>query len=429
MLFVVTCIYVALYYIRPFEWVPGLIGKPILLVVGVVAVLALLLSWAGGKIRLFQYKSDIFVLGLTIAIVLSHIRHGYLGGVVTSFVSFFPTLVGYFLVAYALNSRKKINLFLLLLIGLTTFLGYEAYLQFTTGHAIGGLMPLYEHGGYNDDGVRQFITRTRWYGTFSDPNDLGLALVAVVPLLFERCYRRRWLLPIATLPIILFGIYSTNSRGAILALTAGIFSFLILRYRSLRGAIIGVFLAVVGMAIIPSRMADVSAGGESAHGRIEAWYEGFQMLKHNPFFGVGKGMFTDYNYLTAHNSYVLVFAELGFCGAVFFAGLFALPLLWAKTQLLNTDPPNLMDEESRSFTCALIGSLISVMCAMFFLSRSYILLPYMLVAVLVAFVNLPQKNKSENSFLDFVSVISWKQIIQITIVEIVFLNILVRFLL
>ena len=69
-------------------------------------------------------------------------------------------------------------------------------------------------------------------------------------------------------------------------------------------------------------MAQISNGDDSAYGRVEAWYEGIQMFKSSPVFGVGKGMFTDFNNLTAHNSYMLVLAELGFVGSIFFLGLF-----------------------------------------------------------------------------------------------------------
>ena len=48
--------------------------------------------------------------------------------------------------------------------------------------------------------------------------------------------------------------------------------------------------------------------------RYEAWSTGLTMFRGNPVFGVGARQFAEHHYLTAHNSYVLSFAELGFPG-------------------------------------------------------------------------------------------------------------------
>ena len=53
---------------------------------------------------------------------------------------------------------------------------------------------------------------------------------------------------------------------------------------------------------------------ESNAGRLDAWSAGLGMFRQQPFFGVGYNMFTDHNEITAHNSFVLCFAELGLFG-------------------------------------------------------------------------------------------------------------------
>ena len=405
---------------------PGIIGLPVFYVFSLVCVAAIVLAAGSGRIKLFKYKTDLLIIGFTGAIVLSHLRHGYVTGAIEGVHHFFPILVGYFLIVYALDTRKKINLFLLLLIGLTTLLAFESYLQITTGVSHGGLEPLLQHNGYTESGQRIYLTRTRWYGVFNDPNDLGLALVLVIPLLLERCFQRRWLLPLLTFPPILYGVYCTNSRGAMLSLAAGVFAYLVLRYRSVKGVIIGCVLAFIGMTFGPSRLAEMSGSDQSAYGRINAWYEGFQMFKSYPAFGVGSGMFEDYHSLTAHNSYILILAELGFFGSLFFAGLFVLPLLWAKTQLLADKSENLINEPERTQACALIGCLVGIMAAMFFLSRSYILLPYMVVAIITAFANLPD-NANENSKTNpFIGRLNWNLFFFVVVFEIIFINIFVK---
>ena len=45
------------------------------------------------------------------------------------------------------------------------------------------------------------------------------------------------------------------------------------------------------------------------------------MWRSHPFLGVGLGQFGEYHYLTAHNSYLLALAELGFPGMVLFSSI------------------------------------------------------------------------------------------------------------
>jgi O-antigen ligase len=427
MLFFLLCVYISLYYIRPFEWVPGLVGTPIFLVLGVVSILALLFAWVSGKIRLFRYKTDVMVLGFTVAIALSHLSHGYIGGAVDSLIDFSPALVGYFLVAHALDSQKKVQWFVFLLVGLTTVLGYEAWLQSVQGFSHGGMDPLIQYQT-NLEGVREGLPRVRWFGMFNDPNDLGLALMLPVPFLLDRLLGRKYLLAAACLPVLLYGLYLTNSRGAMLALLASVFVYLVLRYRSVKGVAVGLLLAAVLVVFGPSRMAQMSAGDDSAYGRIEAWCEGFQMFKSAPVFGVGKGMFTDYHSLTAHNSFMLVLAEMGVVGSFFFLGMFFYPLRWAQRNLQGKTESAEGEREWR-FRAGCVGSLVGVLAAMFFLSRAYILLPFMLVGLLsVAIYGLrepslvPQREAVPEEF-------NWVGVGGLVAAEIVGINILVKLML
>lgn len=395
MLYFLLCTYVALYYIRPFEWVPGLIGTPIFLVVAVLSILTLLSSWLQGKIRLFRFKTDWMVFGFTIAIVMSHLWHGDFYLIFPSLMEFFPALAGYFLVAHGLDSEKKIRRFVLLLIWLSVFLGYEAYHQVSTGYAHGGLEPFYGWSDYVDGDRTKDLVRACWYGMFNDPNDLGLALVLAVPFLINDLLSKRYLLPVICLPVLTYGLYLTNSRGAMLAVLASIFSYSVLRTRSYKGVVVGIVFAALIMVLGPSRMAEMSSSEGSAHGRLDAWYQGFQMFKAYPMFGVGRGMFTEWNSLTAHNSFVLVLSELGLFGSFFFLGLFYTPLRWAKTYLLAVEPEVGVDVGRRSYNCAAIGCLSGLLMAMFFLSRSYILLPFMVVGLISALANIDSKNSDD----------------------------------
>jgi len=427
MLFFLLCLYISLYYIRPFEWVPGLVGTPIFLVLGVVSILALLFAWVSGTIRLFRYKTDVMMVGFVAAIVLSHLSHGYFGGAIDGVRDFLPAIVGYFLVAHALDSEKKIKGFVFLLTGLTVFFAWQAWLQSVHGVSFGGMEPLVQYQ-YDDEGARVGLSRVRWFGMFNDPNDLGLALVLPVPFLLDRLMNRKYLLAGLCLPPLFYALYLTNSRGAMLALLASVFTYLVLRFRSMKGVVVGLALAAVLMVFGPSRMAQMSAGEDSAYGRVEAWYAGFQMFKSNPVFGVGKGMFTDFHELTAHNSFVQVLAELGVVGAFFFLGMFFYPLRWGKMNLFReSESPE--SEQSRRFLAAGLAAGVGLLASIFFLSRAYILLPFMAFALVMAGIRslggVQGGIRKEEAPEDF----SWRTVGGLVLVQIVGINLLVKFML
>jgi O-antigen ligase len=55
--------------------------------------------------------------------------------------------------------------------------------------------------------------------------------------------------------------------------------------------------------------------------RLEAWHAGMQMFRSSPLWGVGKSHFTEHHGITAHNTFVLESAELGFVGLVLWVGI------------------------------------------------------------------------------------------------------------
>ncbi|BCR05281.1 hypothetical protein DESUT3_23500 [Desulfuromonas versatilis] len=425
MLFFLLCLYISLYYIRPFEWMPGLYGSPIFMVLGVVSIVALLMAWGSGKIKLFRYKTDVMMVGFVIAIVLSHLSHGYIGGAIDGVRDFLPSIVGYFLVAHALDSEKKVNGFVFLLTGLTIFLAYQAWLQSVHGVSWGGMEPLIQY--QNAEEGRVGLLRVRWFGPFNDPNDFGLALVLPVPFLVNLLVNRKYLLALC-LPPLIYALYLTNSRGAVLALLASVFTYLVLRFRSVKGVAVGLVLATALMVFGPSRMAQISAEEESAYGRVEAWHAGFQMFKSNPIFGVGKGMFTDYHYLTAHNSYMLVLAELGFVGSFFFLGLFFYPLRWGKRNLFR-ETESLEAERRRRFVAACLAGGVGLLAAIFFLSRSYILLPFMVCALMMASIYGRGGGLIGCSREEVAERFSWGSVGGMVVAQIVGINIIVRLML
>jgi len=221
----------------------------------------------------------------------------------------------------------------------------------------------------------------------------------------------------------IYGLYLTNSRGGILSLLAAVGAYFILRYRSRRGLVIFCIAAVLLLNFGPSRMGDMSASEASAHDRLEAWYSGYQMFKSAPLMGIGMGFFTDQYELTAHNSFVLILSELGVLGAFFFVGIFYFPIARVVQTHFQTDSqqesPPLLSGSYNAILSGLVGTIVS----MFFLSRSYVLLPYILVALPMSIILLTPPVSShafKSTYVDYV------KILFITVFGIIAVNVFIK---
>jgi len=423
--FALLLIYLLIYIIRPSEWVPGMVGTPLLMIVGVLSVVTIILGVISGKSsNVLSGDVERMMLGFIVSICLSQLFHGYFGGAINSIERFLPSMVGFFLVVTAVNERKKFNLLVLVLVALVSFVAYQGIQQFNTGYAIGGMEPVYEYATATD-GERIRIPRVRWYGIFNDPNDLGLLLIIVIPFLINMLIQHKFVVPLVSLSLVIPALYHTNSRGSMLAGAVAIISYFLIRFRSKKGFLLGLLLIVPLLLLGPSRMGDLSGKEESAYGRIESWYQGYQMFKSNPFFGVGMGSYTDYHELTAHNSFVLVMAELGFVGLFFFTGLIYFPLYWLYTYITKLKYEKI-DSVDNGIICSSYASLFGMLTAMFFLSRSYMLILYLLIAIVMSAI-LTCFSKFEIDSADIILFKShYKNVAFLSAAQIICINIIVK---
>jgi len=157
-----------------------------------------------------------------------------------------------------------------------------------------------------------------------------------------------------------------------------------------KGIVLAGILGIIGltaMKLLSSRMEELDAGEESAAGRVDAWYAGLEMFRDNPAFGVGAGNFTEYNELTAHNSFVLVLAETGFIGFVLWLafvgyGFWMMLTILRHQRPADTDPVVEADwVMEKQIALTLLLSLCGLFSAAFFLSRSYMVVLYLIAAM------------------------------------------------
>jgi len=157
----------------------------------------------------------------------------------------------------------------------------------------------------------------------NDPNDFGQLTICVIPLVFifwrAKKMFRNILFVILPVCALLFGVFLTHSRGALVALMAMVIVAARRRIGTLPALLLAGGLFVGAMALNFTGGREISA--QSGEDRTILWGEGLQILKAHPLFGVGLGKMPDYTeeYKTAHNSLVVCAAELGLFGLYFWS--------------------------------------------------------------------------------------------------------------
>ena len=242
-----------------------------------------------------------------------------------------------------------------------------------------------------DEGLAK---RIRGLGMLHDPNDLALSFVAALPLI--NIGLRRWrklglLLEILLSAALCYGVYLTHSRGGTLGLLIVLLCILARRLGRWRAVLLVGILAISFLAVDIGGGRSFSAQEESAADRLDAWSAGLQMLKSQPLIGVGYRQFEDHHSLTAHNSFVLCFAETGLVG--YFLWLSLLGVSFLQLQELKHLPESVPAEpDIRRQASILQTALIGFMVAAFFLSRTYVPFLYLLIGLSAALVLIAKKN-------------------------------------
>jgi hypothetical protein len=119
--------------------------------------------------------------------------------------------------------------------------------------------------------------------------------------------------------LLLWTTYLTHSRGGLIALAA----IALMAARKKLGTSASAVLAAVfifGMLALDFTGGRGISAADGAD-RLQAWANGLEMFKRAPLFGIGFGSFTDFNEITAHNSFVLCLAELGLIGSTLWMAL------------------------------------------------------------------------------------------------------------
>lgn len=315
--------------------------------------------------------------GFILVAIVSIAVNGWIGGAVDMLGQFLPMLVAFTLVAHAARSGRNVIRLMVTIVLCSAVLVLHGIEQVELGAGWTG-MPVVAGG------------RIQYVGIFSDPNDLAMLFVCALPMALLLGHqggllglRRIWWWLIAA--GLVYGVYLSDSRGAFLALLVMLGIWVWRRKGLFAAGALGA-AGLAGLMLLPTRLQELDASESSAYGRIDAWYEGIQMFIGHPVFGVGMNNFTEYNYLTAHNSFVLVLAETGIIGFTIWLALIGYPFLMTVAVLRHQPglaAPGALAawRDERAVATTFLVSLSGFFACAFFLSRSYMILVYLMIAL------------------------------------------------
>ncbi|MDQ5897803.1 MAG: hypothetical protein QG612_1889, partial [Pseudomonadota bacterium] len=341
------------------------------------------------------------LFGFMAMLGLSLVFAGWAGGAIDAMNNFSTSSMLFVLVALNVTSLRRLKLAcaaVVLSMLIAALFGIQAYHtgQYVDQLVLRQVAPVHEE----DDPSRAppsvaseipaldltgwYLWRVRGQGFLSDPNDFSQALVMCLPLLFvlwrQRAWIRNLLLVVAPGAVMMYAIVLSQSRGALLGVASLLFFIVRDWLGTTRTAILGGAAAVLFLGASAVGGRGFSSQEQSAGERIEAWAVGLELLKWRPLWGAGYGNFLDHHNLTAHNSFVLCFAELGLMGYFLWIGMIVLTYksLSTTVELLPLRSPH------RQMAVLMRNALVGFLVCAWFLSRTYQPVLYFLLALCVA---------------------------------------------
>ncbi|WP_299461663.1 O-antigen ligase family protein [uncultured Gimesia sp.] len=385
-------------FLRPAELMPAIADIPIYEML-ILSSFFLSLDQIKHSLQLPMLKRQpitFCVMGILLAVALSHATHMYFYGIHTSTISFLKIVMYYVLLVSIIDSTQRLKGLLKTvaiaasLMILLCVIDYSGIVDFEF------IKHISDRDGVSDAGEEVRIFRMRGTGIFQDPNDLSVLIVTtgILCLFFfndpsASPLRFLWIVSMIILGI---GLIYTRSRGGLLTLGIAGMVFVLPKYGK-KAAIACALVGMAGMTVLAGRQGDIDLNSGTGHDRIMLWREGLTALKSpDLFFGIGQGTYSDLAGLAAHNSYVHAFTELGifggtlFIGCFFFAGLGLYRL--ARFQSSNKGRPIFRNPELERYL-PYAGAILAAWCGgMMSLSRCYVVPTYMIVGVSAAYLNL-----------------------------------------
>ena len=408
--FLLTLAYLFLTLVPPAEIHPSLAKANLMDVLGVAAIGGGLLGVLISRKRREVPAQLLLVVGLLLWAALSVVLTlRWFGGAFFTLQSLTVNFGLFWLLALTVDNLRRLALVRGVLLATLAVLVVMGILDLRTGAFDGRFVMLQGRDAASEEtpaedetlaqepGQRLQGRRLMALGYLADPNQFAQILVAVLPLFLVGWRSSRLIgnLFVVILPAALFvyGIVLTGSRGGLVALGALVAAAALLqRRRWLSRATAAAVLAAVPLALLVARR--TAQQDDSAAGRMEAWSYGLQLLKGSPVWGAGFGSFIESHDLTAHNSFVLCFAELGLVGYFLWLSIFVVCFI-QLSQVARWSPDNTQGWHVRRWAAAARLSMVAFLTAGFFLSRTFSVMLFLLVGIATAVVTVAKESGCE----------------------------------
>jgi hypothetical protein len=416
----------AVLFLRPGEIIPELEGARLY----EMAILACLAVSVVPVLRQLSTRSlvvrpiTLCVLGLFVAVVLSHLSHLYFYGTWVSGVAFAKIVLYYLLLVGIVNSEARLREFLGWLAGFLVVLTVLALVQYHQIADIPGLAAFQQKVVDKATGETHILPRLMSVGIFQDPNDLSLVLVWGILISLNRLGERgpRRMLWLAALVVFGYALTQTYSRGGFIAFLTGLLVFLWSRFGAGKSFLITALLLPIVVVLFAGRQTsfDFENKEDTSQYRIRLWSDGLVLMRESPLFGIGMGMYAERAEAVAHNSFVQAYTELGLVGGAFFLGAFVFAL--ARLRRPGSVKARSLSPGLRRLRPYLLAMVASLAAGLMSLSRNYSPAIYTLFGVVTVYLNL-----TASSVPALVPRVNQRLILRFLLVGVIFLPVMYVF--
>jgi putative inorganic carbon (hco3(-)) transporter len=400
--FLLTLVYIALLFVRPFELGEEYAELPVMAWLALVTIVATFSSWflspTTRRTSLAEPQMWLTVTFLFLA-VLPWLMIGWLEEVSVAVTELQPTLGAFLMIFMNVNTMKRMRWVVAVLLFSFAIMVGQGLTSYYTGWQHELFVMDQRQDVLQDDEQAEptIIPRLRHLGFLNDPNDFAQALITMLPLAALSWRPRRYFVNFAVvLPLaasFMLSILLTRSRGGLVAVA--VTTLLALRDRMGRTKSAILTSLMIAALVAFNFGAGRAFSDESAEGRIEAWASGLMILREHPLVGVGYNGFVEaHRGLTAHNSFVLAFSETGLIGYFVWMALIVVTYMeLGRLMRLPGDEP-LVDETRRWAGCLRLA-MSAFLAGAYFLSRTYVVTLYLLIALAVCLKQIAARQGAE----------------------------------
>lgn len=387
-------------YIRPQEVFPFLQALPVLNIATGISALGLLIDLRLGRAYVSPAPA-LRYLGLLLlwALLVTSIRRGGDASSILVGRLFIPTAV-LLLLAHGVTSFRSLQVIAAVVLSLGLFITFvclhqarqpfQCFVQRGEDHTSAGtpdgrpcerprdcyLGDAEPGAEYQCERAGIFGTstvggRVRYRGILQDPNEAALAIGITLPFAFAFVQRSRRAWTVVFVPLIigavgLCTIYSQSRTGQLVFLSV-LGAYFVRRFGLGAGAAVAALFAGPVLLLGGRSGAEAEA---SALERTETLFVGVEFVRHSPLLGLGVSQFAEHHFITAHNAYLLIAAELGFPGLFLWGAVLYLSV---KTQFLALRRYAGRPEAhaAQTWAMALLASFCGLLVGITFLSFSY----------------------------------------------------------